>query len=805
MSASHDGNGGPITSAIRKCQRSFRFARHTIKDTLRAVDRIFIRASRGLRSLDKIKNSFEFHEDTHDDTSDNEGELDSDGVIYDAGADPIPEDTSLQDLLHDDLEIAKEAGFHAGFLGKATGSIVVSLSCPVSQLGLSWQALIGWEIEASHHLVLLIFFPNTYQSLEQILTRSVNTLAGIEMRVGICDRPFACPDVVRKMFQARELYKNDEEAQSKMKDRPTFKDMLISKSLHHVLNKRFLAVASLRGDYNLSWTGAELFFHEMQGKVIQVKDLKKYWTSDGWSTSVPDLLNCDHFAETGARINLMSLPLLAMQYTLRHFVRYADFCLVCHCKTFEKFQSLKPYVCSRELCVSQYMQLGKGSSVESEILSQPMVVDLLVSLAYASAFGQRLEDFPDGLRLSLRVPPLANEARAYPGGEIRNYNVPHKAILDTQTFTLSGNNAKNINPGDWILIFHEESSAVWHFQAVHNARDSYQVKLVKPLYLMERPCGLDGLDRSRLRVKFSIYDQDFNTLNFHQKQASVVCLLNTLPSIAGIAKTLGESPSNSLSPNMNLSMGEMASPAALLLLRWIIQSNRSYIVLEPEGSYYKRPDGTSLLKFRFLQRAPDKEHQFRRAVKKHAAGLNPQTITGWHGSSILNWHNILREGLHFQYTAHGRALGDGVYLSQDFKCSLKYSGPQNPQGAYSWPGSCLNIKYVISLNEVVNCPKKFVCSNGTTCVVQFLDWIQTRYLYVGSGVSQPNGKTKSHSASKSKKPKYPPSLLHTIPSRVIIDLVDEDNEEKTAAERTAKIARKTQISELDAIWNSFQD
>jgi len=36
-------------------------------------------------------------------------------------------------------------------------------------------------------------------------------------------------------------------------------------------------------------------------------------------------------------------------------------------------------------------------------------------------------------------------------------------------------------------------------------------------------------------------------------------------------------------------------------------------------------------------------------------------------------------------------------------------------------------------------------------------------------------------------------------------LVDEDNEEKTAGERPAKIARKNQISELDAIWNSFQD
>jgi len=83
-----------------------------------------------------------------------------------------------------------------------------------------------------------------------------------------------------------------------------------------------------------------------------------------------------------------------------------------------------------------------------------------------------------------------------------------------------------------------------------------------------------------------------------------------------------------------------------------------------------RPDGTSLLKFRFLQGAPDRGHQFRRAGKMYAAGLKPQTITGWHGSPIFNWHNIFEGRASFPIRCTWSFFGEWVYLSQDFKCSL---------------------------------------------------------------------------------------------------------------------------------------
>ncbi|OQE29593.1 hypothetical protein PENSTE_c002G06106 [Penicillium steckii] len=212
VSASNDENDGPVASALRKCQRPFWFTHHTIKEALSKIDRLFINVSRRLRSSNIIDLTVETEQNDDDDASDSGDGPDSSDEIRFLGASSSPRDTYLQDTLDYDLEIAKEAGYHVGFLGKATAPIVVSVSCPVTQLGLPWQALIGWDLDIKDHLILLISFPDSYQTLSQILARSDVALAGIEMRVGICDRHFACPDLARKMFQAAEICKNEGEA-----------------------------------------------------------------------------------------------------------------------------------------------------------------------------------------------------------------------------------------------------------------------------------------------------------------------------------------------------------------------------------------------------------------------------------------------------------------------------------------------------------------------------------------------------------------------------------------------------------------
>jgi ubiquitin-conjugating enzyme E2 Q len=77
---------------------------------------------------------------------------------------------------------------------------------------------------------------------------------------------------------------------------------------------------------------------------------------------------------------------------MRYLLRCTEFCLVCHDKIEGGFEALKPYVCSKPLCLYQYMSLGFGPSVEHEIITQPYVVDLLVSFCYTAALNQRLRE-----------------------------------------------------------------------------------------------------------------------------------------------------------------------------------------------------------------------------------------------------------------------------------------------------------------------------------------------------------------------------------------------------------------------------
>eukprot|EP00741_Cyanophora_paradoxa_P011846 tig00020564_g11449.t1 len=81
-------------------------------------------------------------------------------------------------------------------------------------------------------------------------------------------------------------------------------------------------------------------------------------------------------------------------------------------------EGLRPAACPRELCTLRYQELGVGSRVESEIASCPVVVDLLLSLAYVALYPSArrhlvfnplppsFSDF-DGVRRVLEaVPPL---------------------------------------------------------------------------------------------------------------------------------------------------------------------------------------------------------------------------------------------------------------------------------------------------------------------------------------------------------------------------------------------------------------
>jgi ubiquitin-conjugating enzyme E2 Q len=453
-----------------------------------------------------------------------------------------------------------------------------------------------------------------------------------------------------------------------------------------------------------------------------------------------------------------SFPLLAMQFALRHLVRCTEFCLVCHSRVSTDFEALKPYVCSNPLCLYQYMSLGFGPSIEHEIVSLPTVVDLLVSFCYTSAKASKLKDFPVGM--DLKVPSVNSQT-----WKVNYYGNKGEFLFDD-----ADNDMRSLlKEGDWIIIPvpGTASSEEWHARITETCYYP-TVKIAQPvgsqlvgskstpgtslnsvqginspsLSGKQTPDnsvsgGIFGADDGEMKeVTFKIYDTSFDDLPDDEKRKTIINILNTLPRVAEMKEWLQK----------NTNVGDEASlrkwrarisPTALGVLRWIIASNRSCIVPldeseENPASGFLPVQGMGEWKqFRFAMGAPDKEQRFVSSVKQAHQRLNLQckfhfeilhhfqanqlvdpSLFAFHGSPLQNWHSIIREGLHFKETAHGRAFGHGCYHSLDLGTSIGYSSvmPHGMSGQVAgyWPQSELKITTALSLNEIVNSPNEFV-------------------------------------------------------------------------------------------------
>jgi ubiquitin-conjugating enzyme E2 Q len=185
-----------------------------------------------------------------------------------------------------------------------------------------------------------------------------------------------------------------------------------------------------------------------------------------------------------------------------------------------------------------------------------------------------------------------------------------------------------------------------------------------------------------------IYDQNFDEMSDVKKAETIVALLNTLPSITDMRQFLLKQTRTSES-NLR-AWKERISPAALGLLRWIIASNRSCIVQVDRCPGQEGDDAdvskirfdqkcsnvdANWLQFRFAQGSPDKEQRFLNALRAQQGNFDNKypTMFAFHGSPIQNWHSIIRHGLDFKDTMHGRAYGHGVYHAMDQQTSVGYA------------------------------------------------------------------------------------------------------------------------------------
>ncbi|KAF1977629.1 hypothetical protein BU23DRAFT_527166 [Bimuria novae-zelandiae CBS 107.79] len=684
----------------------------------------------------------------------------------------------LRSRIRSDLRTAKAAGFKVGYLGGLLegGSCYVSVSCRIAKLGISEEAMQAWQVRPSEYLVVIFYYSNGYKSLTDMGGYDAATARrhfGVKIGISTTYKPtmHEAIQAFAQISKEEELKREKEQEQgqdgeSQSQDaQKGFRNSFISRPLHDLLENRFPQLLKYR--YNgMSWNGAEEFYHDSLGaqKPSELGLANKYMNPEAVSTAYPSLVTADHITDAWTGRD-HSLPLVGVQFVLRHFVRCTEFCLICFRKMPDDLQAIKPYVCEQPLCLYQYMSLGFGPSIEHEILSQPKVVDLLISFCHTSAIAGRLNDFPTGLSL-LVPPPKAYEndylqQQSYDASGRYRLGVP--APQENTTTTVQASEVKSgtmrFNPvtkeiifdapetkcpfkaGDWILIRVTDNN---NGKALHcRVADTHLYPTITVAEPVEPSSGQIENQAAALPSKkapttpaapvrsefkqasYYLYDQNFDSLSIAQKREAIYALLDLLPSVNEMRQYLRRKSQSTLS-----SWVDRFSPAALGILRWIIASNRACIMQVDEGQ--DRLCGMQgWTQFRFAMGAPDKERRFVQAVRdtSNRLGLKYDTLFAWHGSPLHNWHSIIREGLHFKDTAHGRAFGHGVYHSLDVNTSLGYSSIYGALPGSSWAKSDLKVGQALALNEIVNAPGEFVSKNPHLVVAQ-LDWIQTRYLFV---------------------------------------------------------------------------
>ncbi|KAL0254468.1 hypothetical protein SLS55_009943 [Diplodia seriata] len=672
--------------------------------------------------------------------------------------------------MRQDLALVKDAGFRVGVCDPLVQGhpAYLTSACRIAKLGISEEAMQAWQLRPTEYLVLLIHYPKGYRHIGHIEDPTA-WKDMLDFRFGVSSSYKPSRSEIIQAFATSDVKAQNETAEPTNGD---FRKLFIAGPLRDLFCQKFLLILKCRIKEGMSWDGAMAFWHDhhttdQKGKLAQDP---KYRAEETSTTTYPAIVTADHISSYksghAARLRL-SLPLVAMQFYVRQVVRCTEFCLVCHRKMPTDIEAIKPYVCDSQLCLYQYLQLGFGPSIEHEIISQPKVVDLLISLCWATAKAGRLKPkhLPKGL--GLRIPPVhvlklaarnnphassysmtgtvpaglaAYQAAQMDGDQTLPSEISQAARVDLKIHqlvlerTVTRRDFKPV-PGDWILLKVQGIDETLHFKVE-------QVML--PTVQLSRPVLIDAMEGSKYLspdlsvpgfqdTTFVAYDQDLDSCDVISTQEAMVVLLDLLPAVDEMKDYLLMGGAHA-----DLMKWSRIPAPSLGLLRWIIASNRACIMQadasDKDGDAHDQVWGMpGWTQFRIAMGAPDKERRFINSVRTVGSAVNPQipTIFAWHGSALHNWHTIIREGLHFEETINGRAFGHGVYLSKDLTTSLMYSRAlaYTNMNASTWRPSKLNIHDAVSLNEIVNSPDRFV-SSTPHFVIDQIDWIQTRYLFV---------------------------------------------------------------------------
>ncbi|KAL0941040.1 ubiquitin conjugating [Colletotrichum truncatum] len=720
------------------------------------------------------------------------------------------EEVKITSRFIDDIRKAKEVGFKIALLSdvsKHQTDCIFALSLPVHHLGLPDDTLEAWDVESSSYVVLLCRYTSGYPCVENFTNLPPGHPSTMQFLFGKCANYKPTLSSAVTAFNPKFNHIKGEPVEGSLRyeteeQGAPFVQMPITNSINTFMNTELALLLKYRLKHGVSWDRAKelLQEHAKAGHLRQDDGILAHDTSDTAeeeeqvSATARPLLNRDYVQDGYATANSppqtqqLSMPLIAMQFALRYFVKSTKYCVVCHRKAEPGFTAIKPYVCTEPLCLFQYMALGLGPSIEHEIIARPYVVDLLVSFCAAGLHSDRIREWPQGL--AIKVPLLMTHSLQklleYTSGDTNSFGdqvatpptemVVHEprsvwTSISAGEFNLDSTQNYPLKAGDIIILTKKPSvTDRSNYYEVHHCRIrnvdiargadgnvagrivEFDCLVSAPRYpniSKESRCygpeslsvpanedqSSESTENNEGNMELYLYEHDLDDLPPVCQREALLTLVQAVPPIRTLREYLLSHKGSSLDKC------DKIPKSALALLRWIVASNRSYIVqleqsdevdngsgVNNRSREHEKIDGldNTWMQFRFAQGSPEKEHRFKQALDQQTSSSHP-TIFAWHGSPLGNWHSIIRSGLDFKDTLHGRAHGHGVYFSNQFGTSQHYSGHgSNPT---VWVGSELNVTIALSLCEIVNKTSQFRCISPCY-VVDKVDWIQCRYLVI---------------------------------------------------------------------------
>lgn len=328
-------------------------------------------------------------------------------------------------------------------------------------------------MEPTQYLVLLLRYSSGYKTFESVIAEPAKSL-DISFRIGVCDKYKPTTSQALAAFSdvtEEKSYNNGAADAAMSTSTPAvasgiFSSIFISSSMNNFINEQFVSLLKIRHSMRLGWDGAKLYYNDRLGRPDnKSEDLPQtyYEESKPKQSSLPENMFADHLTEGDDKE--LSFPLISAQFAMRYLLRCTEFCLVCHDKIEGGFEALKPYVCDKPLCLYQYMSLGFGPSIEHDILSQPYVVDLLVSFCYVAAYNRRIREYPTGM--SLAVPVIGTFVTTNTASQIRTQPValqPQAIELPPSAIDVRFDQARQeiifdggsspVRNGDWIMLLY---------------------------------------------------------------------------------------------------------------------------------------------------------------------------------------------------------------------------------------------------------------------------------------------------------------------------------------------------------------